>query len=107
LSASVVSRTPGTSCDDEKCPFHGSLRVRGKVIEGIVSSGKMQRTVVVSSPYLYYDQKYRRYQKRTSKYHAHNPPCISAKAGDKVKIAECRPLSKTVSFVVIEKLERE
>ena len=28
--------------------------------------------------------------------------CIDVKEGDEVKIAECRPLSKTVSFVVIE-----
>jgi small subunit ribosomal protein S17 len=34
--------------------------------------------------------------------HAHNPPCINAKEGDVVKIAECRPLSKTKKFVVIE-----
>ncbi len=105
MSASVVSRRPESSCDDENCPFHGSLGIRGKVIQGIVSSDKMQKTVVVSSPHMYYDKKYKRYQKRTSKYHAHNPPCISAKAGDRVRIAECRPLSKTVSFVVIEKME--
>ncbi len=37
--------------------------------------------------------------------HAHNPPCIDAKVGDRVRIGECRPLAKTVSFVVIEKLE--
>ncbi|MBN1455027.1 MAG: 30S ribosomal protein S17, partial [Methanomicrobia archaeon] len=41
--------------------------------------------------------------KRQSKIHAHNPPCINAKVGDIVKIAECRPLSKTKSFVVVEK----
>jgi ribosomal protein S17 len=29
------------------------------------------------------------------------------KEGDRVKIAECRPLSKTVSFVVVEKLEEK
>jgi len=34
---------------------------------------------------------------------AHNPPCIAARRGEKVKIAECRPLSKTKSFVVVEK----
>ena len=32
-------------------------------------------------------------------------PCLGLKVGDKVRIAECRPLSKTVSFVVIEKVE--
>ena len=32
-------------------------------------------------------------------------PCIDAKEGDKVRVAECRPLSKTVAFVIIEKEE--
>lgn len=36
---------------------------------------------------------------------AHNPPCIEAQVNDNVKIMECRPLSKSVAFVVIEKLE--
>jgi len=48
--------------------------------------------------------KYERYERRTSKLHAHNPPCIAARAGDRVKIMECRRLSKTKSFVVVQKL---
>ncbi|MBC7110345.1 MAG: 30S ribosomal protein S17, partial [Archaeoglobi archaeon] len=44
--------------------------------------------------------------KKRSKLHAHNPPCINARVGDVVKIAECRPLSKTKHFVVVEILER-
>ncbi|HDI23882.1 MAG TPA: 30S ribosomal protein S17, partial [Thermoplasmatales archaeon] len=38
---------------------------------------------------------------------AHCPPCLDVKVGDKVKIGECRPISKGVSFVVIQKLEGE
>ena len=34
--------------------------------------------------------------------HAYIPECIDVREGSEVKIAECRPLSKTVSFVVIE-----
>jgi len=29
-------------------------------------------------------------------------PCLNAKIGDEVKIAECRPLNKTTSYVVVE-----
>ena len=46
--------------------------------------------------------KYQRYEKRRSKVHAHNPPCITAKIGDIVTIAECRRLSKTKSYVVVK-----
>ncbi len=53
---------------------------------------------------MHYVKKYERYEKRTSMYHAHCPPCMHLTAGDTVRIAECRPLSKTVSFVTIEKV---
>jgi len=96
---------PQKSCDDVDCPFHGSLSVRGKVLSGVVASSKMRRTVVVERDLLHYVPKYMRYEKRRSRISAHNPPCIDAKEGDKVQIAECRPLSKTVSFVIVEKAE--
>ncbi|RLF29075.1 MAG: 30S ribosomal protein S17 [Thermoplasmata archaeon] len=95
---------PAESCDDKNCPFHGSLPVRGQVITGIVVSNKMDGSIVVEREYMHYVPKYERYEKRSSKYSAHCPPCIKVKVGDKVRIAECRPLSKTISFVTIEKL---
>jgi len=104
-ATSLVSKVPEAKCKDEKCPFHGHLKVRGKIIEGVVSSDKMQRTVVVTADHLLLRTKYMRLEKRTGRYHAHSPECVGAKVGDRVRIAECRPLSKTVSFVVIEKME--
>lgn len=100
-------KPPDRECLDKNCPFHGVLPVRGQVLEGIVVSDKMNKTVVVQREYLKYIRKYERYERRRSKIHAHNPPCINAKIGDFVKIAECRPLSKTKAFVVIEKVEKK
>lgn len=94
---------PKGQCSDSDCPFHGTLPVRGQIIEGIVVSDKMKKTVVVKKDYRRYIPKYERYELRTGRYKAHNPPCIGAKVGAKVKIMECRALSKTKSFVVIEK----
>lgn len=93
---------PDKQCDDKNCPFHGRLAVRGQILEGKVVSDKMQKTIIVEKEYLRYISKYERYEKRTSRYPVHNPPCINAKVGNFVKIMECRPLAKTVSFVVIE-----
>jgi small subunit ribosomal protein S17 len=93
---------PERECTDRDCPFHGSLPVRGIILNGEVVSDKMEKTVVVQREYLWKDAKYERYEKRRTKIHAHNPPCIDAKVGDEVKLAECRPLSKTKRFVVIE-----
>lgn len=100
-------KPPEEVCNDKNCPFHGTLPVRGQVITGIVSSTKMQRSITVKREYLHLVPKYERYEKRTSIYAAHCPPCLDIKVGDKVRIAECRPLSKTISFVAIEKLEEE
>ena len=97
-------KAPAESCIDKNCPVHGTLPVRGQVITGIVSSVKMQETILVEKEYMNYVPKYERYEKRTSTYSAHCPACIKTKVGDKVRIAECRPLSKTISFVTIEKL---
>ncbi len=93
---------PTKECTDPKCPFHGVLPVRGQVLSGVVVSDKMDKTVVVQRTFEKKIAKYERYEKRKTKIHAHNPPCISAKEGDNVTVAECRPLGKTKSYVVIE-----
>jgi len=91
-------------CNDKNCPIHGTLATRGIVLEGVVASDKMDKTVIVQRSRYVKLKKYERYRPVKSRIPAHNPPCINAKMGDKVRIMECRKLSKTVSFVVIEKL---
>lgn len=92
-------------CTDKNCPIHGSLSTRGMVLEGVVASDKMNKTVIVQRNYYIKLRKYERYRPKKSRIPAHNPPCINAKTGDKVRIMECRKLSSTVNFVVTEKLE--
>jgi small subunit ribosomal protein S17 len=93
---------PTKECDDINCPFHGELSVRGQILVGTVVSDKMDRTVVIQQRREKLINKFQRYEKRQSKIHAHNPPCIDAKVGDIVTIVECRPLSKTKSYVVVK-----
>ncbi len=97
-----VKNPPKKVCNDEKCPYHGHLKIRGKIFQGVVLSAKMDKTVVVGWEYLRKIKKLKRYMRCRTKVAAHNPPCINAKEGDIVRIAECKPLSKTKSFVVIE-----
>ena len=94
---------PQETCTDDNCPFHGTLKIRGRTFEGTVTSDKMDSSVVVEWPYTTRLPKFERIMRNKSRLAAHLPPCIHAKKGDKVLIAECRPLSKTKSFVVIEK----
>lgn len=98
----VDVQAPAAECSDPHCPFHGGFPVRGQVIDGQVVSTRMERSARVQREYLRYVPKYERYEKRTSSYNVHAPPCLNVQVGDRVKIMECRPLSKTVSFVVIE-----
>ncbi len=94
---------PEGRCEDERCPFHGTLPVRGRTFEGTVESTKMERTAVVSWEYAEKLPKYERYERRNTRVNVHNPGCINAEEGDTVTIAECRPLSKTKKFVIVEK----
>jgi len=107
VTATVSLKKPKKSCSDKNCPFHGSLHLRGRVLDGVVISAKMDKTAVVHRDYQLYVPKFKRYERRHSHISAHNPPCLSVKEGEKVRIAECRPLSKIVSFVVVEKLEEK
>ena len=92
---------PEKTCDDAQCPFHGNLSVRGRVMEGIVTSTRMHKTIVFQTDYLSLIKKYARYERRRSKKLAHLPPCLEVSVGDTVKVVECRPLSKNVSRVVV------
>jgi len=102
----IKAKPPEQSCEDPKCPWHGKLPVRGRVVEGRVVSTKAQRTAIVEREYFHFIPKYERYERRHSRIVAYKPDCIDVKVGDKVRIAECRPLSKTKHFVVIEVLKK-
>ncbi|MFL6476209.1 MAG: 30S ribosomal protein S17 [Nitrososphaera sp.] len=100
IGVSVAS--PRKTCEDKLCPFHGRLPVRGKLLSGTVSSAKAPKMVVVSREYPQRVAKYKRFQRSKSNVHAYLPSCLDVSEGEEVRIAECRRLAKTVSFVVIE-----
>jgi small subunit ribosomal protein S17 len=94
-------RPPEKKCEDARCPWHGRLSVRGKVFRGTVRSAKAAKTAVVEFGFHKFIKKYERYERRKSQIVAYNPPCVRAKEGDLVVIAECRPISKTKSFTIV------
>ena len=97
---------PKSSCSDPYCPFHGTLGVRGRILEGTAVSVKAKLTAIVEREYYKYAPKYLRYEKRRSRVAAHLPPCLGIKEGETVTIGECRPITKTVSFVVLGRVKR-
>jgi small subunit ribosomal protein S17 len=106
-SAGLQITPPKRTCDDNRCPFHGHVKVRGKMLVGKVVSISDKQTVVLQREFLHKIAKYNRYERRRGKLHAHLPPCIELKEGDTVSVAECRPLSKTISFVVVQSKRAE
>ena len=103
----VEVQKPEGTCNDQNCPFHGSLSVRGRIFSGTVIGRDLNRTVTVEWPRVSYLAKFERYEKKRSRVKAHNPECINAELKDKVTIMETRPMSKTKKFVVIEKTKGE
>ncbi len=100
----VGVKPPEKECDDANCPWHGKIPVRGRVFQGSVRSAKSHSTVIVEWKYHRFVPKYERYERSKSRVPAHNPPCMHAREGDLVVIAECRPISKTKHFIVVAKL---
>lgn len=66
---------------------------------GVVTSDKMQKTVVVKTMHLTRHAKYAKTVKLHNKFKAHDEKGI-AKLGDTVSIVETRPLSKDKRFIV-------
>jgi small subunit ribosomal protein S17 len=71
------------------------------VLSGVVTSTKMQKTIVVKVTNFVKHPKYQKYLTITKKYKAHDENSV-AKVGDKVKIVETRPISKDKHFKLVE-----
>ena len=72
---------------------------------GLVTSDKMDKTIVVTIATKKMDRLYKKYVTRTKKYKAHDEN-NDAHVGDTVRIVECRPLSKNKCWRLAEIVER-
>ena len=98
----VKVKNKESSKDEKNNPFNGSLAIRGKLFEGIVINAKAKNTVVIQKESPIYFSKFKRFGRSKNKIRAHVPSNLSIEEGDNVVAAECKPISKSVSFVVIE-----
>jgi len=76
-----------------------------KEFVGIVKSDKMDKTLVVSIETLTLHPLYKKYVKRTKNVKAHDEK-NDAKIGDRVRVIECRPISKEKCWKLVEIIER-
>lgn len=81
------------------------MREQRKSFIGTITSDKMDKTVVVSVVRVTRHPLYGKVVKISKKYKAHDET-NDAKVGDRVRIRECRPISKDKKFFVEEILER-
>ena len=72
---------------------------------GLVTSDKMDKTIVVTIATKKMERLYKKYVTRTKKYMAHDEN-NDAHVGDTVRIVECRPLSKNKCWRLAEIVER-
>jgi len=75
-----------------------------KILEGVVTSTKMAKTATVLVERFKIHPLYKKRIKVKKKYHTHDE--IGVKVGDWVKIQECRPISKTKKFKIIEVIKK-
>lgn len=80
------------------------IRSRRKTVVGIVTSDRMNKTIVVEAEKHVKHPKYGKFVRRATVYKAHDEE-NKAKQGDKVEIMETRPLSKTKRWRLVRILE--
>ena len=71
-----------------------------RVLQGVVVSDKMDKTVTVLVERRVMHPLYKKFNKRSKRYHAHDE-ANQHKVGDVVRISECKPISKTKTWEVI------
>jgi small subunit ribosomal protein S17 len=98
-----VKEEKKVECNDRLCPWHGDkkLRLRGRTFEGFVIK-KLNGRLTIQFERMLHVPKYDRYEKRKTKVHARLTPCMQneVEVGDLISVAETRPISKTINFVV-------
>ena len=72
---------------------------------GIITSDKMEKTITVSVERRVKHPLYGKFMKKTKKDHAHDED-NTARIGDRVRIMETRPLSKSKRWRLVEVIER-
>lgn len=72
---------------------------------GIVESAKRDKTRTVVIPFVSKHPKYGKYVRKRTRLHVHDER-NETKAGDRVEIAECRPISRTKNWVIVRVVEK-
>lgn len=97
----VAKKPAKAKAKPAKTPAAPKERGRRRVLQGTVTSDKMQKTITVLVETYISDKRYHKRVKYSKKFHAHDEK-QEAKIGDKVQIIETRPLSATKRFRLLK-----
>ena len=75
-----------------------------RILQGVVVSDKNDKTIVVNVERRFTHPVMKKTIRRTKKYHAHDE-ANTAKAGDIVRIQECKPISKNKTWALLKKVD--
>jgi small subunit ribosomal protein S17 len=97
----IAPATEGKSPPD----LAGAISTRGRTFQGVVTR-KFPKRVAIEFERTVYIQKFERYLKKKTRVHARLPDALAHEIniGDLIKVHECRPLSKLIHFIVVEKI---
>ncbi len=93
------------STEEQITEQHSTKKQRVRTLVGQVVSTNMEKSVAVVVERLVQHPVYGKYIRRSNKLLAHDES-NSCKEGDKVAIAECRPISKRKSWKVVEIVQK-
>jgi small subunit ribosomal protein S17 len=99
----AAASTEAPARDADQAPEHGPGRP--KVRQGVVISAKPDKTISVRIDVVRRHRRYRKILRTSTTLHAHDER-NDAHEGDTVRIVECRPMSRTKRWRLVEILER-
>ena len=100
-----MSDTTSSAATAPATPPAAPARGHKKERVGEVVSAKMAKTIVVRVQRRFSHPQFKKVVTQFNKFYAHDEKC-EAKAGDRVRIQECRPLSRTKRWRLVEVVER-
>src|SRR3989338_6399975 len=98
----IVVTPPPTTCDDRHCPFHGELKVRGRIFIGTAIRSVFHKSTIIEFPRKFYLPKFERFEKRRSRIPIHIPPMNNISKGDTGQGMESKAIPKTKNLVAVE-----
>jgi small subunit ribosomal protein S17 len=104
-TAKAVEKIKKEKSESKNLATASGVAVRGRIFKGVVTR-KFPKRIAIEFDRTVKIPKFERFMKKKTRIHARLPDEMASQIhiGDLIRVQECRPLSKMIHFVVIEKL---